>query len=42
MRALMNNHTNIVMDEFIDWQTPYVLLSTTCDEILSWTIEIQI
>ena len=30
-----------MMDEFIHWPKPYVLLSTTCDEILSWVIEIQ-
>ena len=28
------------MDEFIDWPEPYLLLSTSCDEILSWMIEI--
>ena len=27
------------MDEFIRWPKPYVLLSTTRDEILSWMIE---
>ena len=29
-----------MMDEFICWPKPYVLLSATCDEILSWLIEI--
>ena len=29
-----------MMDEFIHWSKPYMLLSTTCDEILSWMIEI--
>ena len=28
------------MDEFIRWPTPYLLLVATCDEILSWMIEI--
>ena len=28
------------MDEFIHGPKPYLLLATTCDEILSWTIEI--
>ena len=28
------------MDEFIHWPKPYVLLSATCDEMLSWMIEI--
>ena len=28
------------MDEFIHWPKPYLLLSATCDEILSWMIEI--
>ena len=28
------------MDEFIQWPKPYLLFSTTCDEILSWMIEI--
>ena len=28
------------MDEFIHWPKPYLLLSTTCDEILSRMIEI--
>ena len=27
------------MDEFIYWPKPYILLSTTFDEILSWRIE---
>ena len=27
------------MDEFIRWPKPYLLFSTTCDEILSWVIE---
>jgi hypothetical protein len=30
------------MDEFIRWPKPYLLLSATCDEILSWVIEIWI
>jgi hypothetical protein len=29
-----------MMDEFIHWQKPYLLLSATCDEILSWVIKI--
>ena len=29
-----------MMDEFIHWPTSYLLLSTTCDEILSWMIAI--
>ena len=29
-----------MMDEFIHWPKPYLLLSATCDEILSWMIEI--
>ena len=29
-----------MMDEFIHWPKPYSFLSTTCDEILSWTNEI--
>jgi hypothetical protein len=29
-----------MMDEFIHWPKPYLLLSATCDELLSWTIEI--
>ena len=42
MTPLMNKFTNIVMDddEFIHWPKPYLLLSATCDEILSWMIEI--
>jgi len=28
-----------VMDEFIHWPKPYLLLSTICDEILSWIID---
>ena len=29
-----------MMDEFIPWSKPYILLSATCDKILSWMIEI--
>ena len=29
-----------MMDEFIHWPKPYLLLSTTGDEILSWMIVI--
>ena len=29
-----------MMDEFIHWPKPYLLLSATCDEILSWVIEV--
>ena len=29
-----------MMDEFIHWPKPYLLLSTTYDEILLWMIEI--
>ena len=28
-----------VMDEFIQWPKTDLLLSTTCDEIMSWIIE---
>ena len=28
------------MDEFIHWPEPYLLVATTCDEALSWMIEI--
>ena len=31
-----------MMDEFIRWPKPYLLFSPTCDEILSWMIEILI
>ena len=27
-------------DEFIHWPKPYLLFSATCDEMLSWMIEI--
>ena len=30
-----------MMDEFIHWPKPYLLLSATSDEILSWMIEIH-
>ena len=30
-----------VLDEFIHWPKPYLLLSTTCDAILSWMMEIE-
>jgi hypothetical protein len=29
-----------MMDEFMHWLKPYLPISTTCDEILSWLIEI--
>ena len=29
-----------MMDMFIQWPKPYLLLSATCDEILSWMVEI--
>jgi hypothetical protein len=29
-----------MMNEFIHWLTPYLLLSSTCDEMLSWMIEV--
>jgi hypothetical protein len=29
----------MMMDEFVHWPKPYLLLSTTCDEMLSWMIE---
>ena len=29
-----------MIDEFIHWSKPYLLLLATCDEILSWMIEI--
>jgi hypothetical protein len=29
-----------VMDEFIHWPKPYLLLSTTCDETVPWMIEV--
>jgi hypothetical protein len=28
-----------MMDEFIHWPTPYLLLSRACDEMLQWMIE---
>ena len=28
------------MDEYIHWPKPYLLLSATCDEMLSWMINI--
>ena len=28
-----------MMDEFIHWPKPYLLLSATVDEVLSWMIE---
>ena len=31
-----------MMEEFIRWPKIYLLLSATCDEILSWMIEIWI
>jgi hypothetical protein len=31
-----------MVDEFIHWPKPYLLLSATCDELLSWMIEIWI
>ena len=31
-----------MMDAFIHWQKPYHLLSTTCDGILSWMVQIWI
>ena len=33
-------NTIMDVDEFIHWPKPYLLLSATCDEILSWIIEI--
>jgi hypothetical protein len=30
------------MDEFIHWQKPCFLFSSTCDELLSWMIEVWI
>jgi hypothetical protein len=29
-----------MMDGFIHWPNPNLLVSTTCDEVLSWMIEI--
>ena len=29
-----------MMDEFSHWRKAYLLLSATCDEILTWMIEI--
>jgi hypothetical protein len=29
-----------MMDEFIHWPKPYLVVSSTCDEIFSWMIEI--
>ena len=29
-----------MMDEFIHWPKPYLLLLATCDEILSWMFEV--
>jgi hypothetical protein len=31
-----------MMDEFINWPEPYLLLPATCDEILLWMIEIWV
>jgi hypothetical protein len=31
-----------MMDEFIHWPKPRLLLLATCDEILSWMIEIWV
>jgi hypothetical protein len=30
-----------MMDEFIDWPTPYFQSLATCDELLVWMIEIR-
>ena len=30
------------MDEFLHWPKPYLYLSTTCDELLVWMIEIWV
>ena len=42
MTILMNKWKILswMMAEFIDWPKSYLLLSATCDEILSWMIEI--
>ena len=42
MTLLMNEFTKTVMmmDEFILWPKLYRLLLATCDEIMSWIIEI--
>ena len=29
-----------MMDEFIYWRKPYLLLSSTCEKLKSWIIEI--
>ena len=29
-----------MMNEFVHWPKPYLLLSATCDEMLSWMIEV--
>ena len=44
MTFLMNNWEILswMMDEFMHWPKPYLLLSATFDEILSWKIEIWI
>jgi hypothetical protein len=30
-----------MMDEFITWPKPYLLVSATCNETLPWMIEIR-
>ena len=35
-----NNYWSWMMDEFIHWPKPYLLLSTTCDEMLPWMTEV--
>ena len=30
-----------MMDGFIRWPKPYLLLPTTCDELLSWMLEFR-
>ena len=43
MTLLKNKSEQILswmMDEFIHWPPPHLLLLATFDEILSWTIEI--
>ena len=42
MTPLMYKFANMswMMDEFIYWPKPYLLLSAICDETWSWMIEI--
>ena len=39
MTLLMNKCTSALMDVCIYWPKPYLLLSSSCDEMLSWMLE---